>query len=95
MAVEEDNKTRLADYGLSREFGHALDDLPDEKYNDKDITKNIMDVEAALIFYFQIEKIVSLQLLIFLWNRRWCCKSNGKKYFFCIWRSFLALNNDK
>ncbi|MEE3144864.1 MAG: TerB family tellurite resistance protein, partial [Bacteroidota bacterium] len=54
MAVEEDNKTTLADYGLSREFGHALDDLPDEKYNDKDITalakKYNEDVEAALTY---------------------------------------------
>ena len=31
-------QTTLAGCGLSREFGHALDDLPDEKYNDKDIT---------------------------------------------------------
>ena len=48
------NKTTLAGCGLSREFGHALDDLPDEKYNDKDITalakKYNEDVEAALTY---------------------------------------------
>ena len=48
------NKTTLAGCGLSREFGHALDDLPNEKFNDKDITalakKYNEDVEAALTY---------------------------------------------